>query len=505
MSDHLVFYINGVRVAATGPDASCTLTDFLRTRRRLTGTKIVCNEGDCGACSVLVGRPNANGTALRYEAIDACIAFTYQMDRAHVVTVEGLREANGGLCVLQRAMAEGHGSQCGFCTPGIVVTLQGMLEDTPASGVDASANGHAADDPHPLGEDRVRPGLSGNLCRCTGYQQIFDAAAAIDPAEAASMNDRYPPRPMLDDFARLGDQPVTITADTPGHPGKVFLPRTLEQAIRFRGANPGCRVASGTTDLGVQHNHGRPAADRLLCLRHVDELRRVELTDKDTLRVGAAATWAEVDRAAAGRVPEYHAILDRFGSPQVRHMGTLVGNLANGSPIADSLPFHLVTHTTLTLASPRGRRVVDLNDFYLGYKRLDLADDELIVAADTPLPRPDQRLRLYKVSRRRDMDISTVTAGFLLTLNDANDTITAARVAFGGVGPVAARLPDAEEALVGRPLTETTLRDAGRVARSLVSPLTDVRGGADFRRQLVENLFVKCYHDLCDEPALQTA
>jgi len=563
MRDHLVFYLNGQRVEVAGPQAFATLADYLRDTRRLVGTKVVCAEGDCGACSVLVGRASGDGASLCYQTIDSCIAFLYQLDRAHVVTVEGLKNA-GELSPVQDAMVRCHGSQCGFCTPGFVVTMHGLLEERGCNachaepgaaplarpqtescgefcgepGAAASAttttvpttttntttnntnntntttapttNGCASnrsaerESPDaPLGEDELRLGLSGNLCRCTGYQQILDAGKAIDPAAVALMNDRYPAPPMLDDFTSLGGAAADLEAVVGGQSRRVFLPRTLEQAVAFRAKHPGCTLASGTTDLGVQHNHAqaasRPVPETLLCLTHIPSLSRVAVED-GTLVAGAAATWTQIQRFVEHLVPEYHRVLTLFGSPQVRNAATIAGNLANASPIADSIPFHLVMDATLDLVSPRGPRTVKLNDFYLGYKKIDLAEDELIAAVRTPLPTARQKLKLYKVSKRRDMDISTFTAAVLLTLDKSSQTIASARLAYGGVGPTVLRLPKAEASLAGQPLTEATMRRAGQIARSEITPLSDVRGSADFRLQLAENILVKCYHDLAPQP-----
>lgn len=508
MRDHLVFYLNGNRHTAQGPEAFATLTDFLRKTLGQTGTKVVCAEGDCGACSVLIGRPSSDGTRLVYQTIDACIAFMYQLDRTHLVTIEGIKGDDGSLSPVQNAMVQGHGSQCGFCTPGFVVTMHGLLEDDVSAQPKPALQSPGGCDGCPkLSEDQLRLGLSGNLCRCTGYQQILDAGKAIDADQVQRMNDRYPAQPMLDDFAALGDAPVLIETVHHGQTRRVFLPRDLSEAVTFRAANPGCKLASGTTDLGVQYNHTPPgpAAGNgpppILSLSHVADLDRVAIED-GRLITGATATWSAIEHAVENVAPEYHRVLTLFGSPQVRNAGTIAGNFANASPIADSIPFHIVMDAELDLVSVRGTRTVKLNDFYLGYKKIDLADDELIAAVRTPLPAENQRLKLYKVSKRRDMDISTFTAGILITFDASGETITQARLAYGGVGPTVMRLPKTETYLADQPFTEATMREAGQLARTEITPLSDVRGSADFRLQLAENILVKCYHDLAPTAAL---
>ena len=466
--DHLVIYLNGKRVVIASDDAALTLAEFLRSRQAKLGTKIVCNEGDCGACSVLVGKPSAIGTSLDYVAIDSCIAFLFQLDRTHVVTVEGLT-TNGKLTPVQDAMIRCHGSQCGFCTPGFVTTMHAMVESNQT-----------------LDDASLRYGLSGNLCRCTGYTQILQAGTSIDSSSVPKLSVRYPDEPILRDFASLGPDPVCIATNT----RTIFVPRTVSQAIDIRASHPQATIISGATDYGVSHNHGRTATTDLLCLSSINGLRDIYVRD-NTLVIGAMASWIDIEHAVKSLLPEYHQILTRFGSPQIRQMGTIGGNLASGSPIADSVPLHIVLASELELISSRGTRRVSLQDFYLGYRKTMLRDDELIAYVHTPLPRDDEHIKLYKISKRRDMDISTLTFG--IWLKRSGGTIQDVRLALGGVGPTVMRIDKAEAALRGKPWTETTFQAAGRIAREQITPWTDVRGSADYRLALTENLLVKSF------------
>lgn len=502
MRDHLVFYVNGVRHAAGGREASLTLSDYLRMgcgavgASRLTGTKVACAEGDCGACTVLVGRPSADGRELEYVPIDACIAFVYQLDRTHVVTVEGIA-AEGQLSPVQRAMVDCHGSQCGFCTPGFVMAMHGLVE-----------NCRGADDGRRLADDELRLGLSGNLCRCTGYAQILEAGAAIPSARVARMESQFDSAAMLRDFASLGAKAVhvnpPVSAEANGKPAgperleraavEIFLPSTLGELLAQRAARPQSTLVSGATDLGVQVNHRKLAPVSVIATQGVPELHRLEIECGEFV-VGAAVRWARFAEFIRDCVPEYKAVLDRFGSPQIRQMGTLVGNLANASPIADSIPFHFVAESMIELSSVDGQRSVPIEKFYLGYKQLDLRPDEVITAVRAKLPAAGTHLKLYKISRRRDLDISTVTAAFLLEMDDAGEVIRTARIAVGGVGPMVLRLRRAEASLAGQPLELAALRTAGRLASEEISPISDVRGSDTYRYQLVENLFQKFYFD----------
>ena len=357
----------------------------------------------------------------------------------------------------------------------------------------------------PLSDDDLRLGLSGNLCRCTGYEQIMEAGRSLQPADMSSAAERFDTKSMLTEFSKHSG-PVLVNAQPAGETNgalsgtrapEMFLPSTLSEVLQRRAERPESTLVAGATDLGVQHNHGKIAPTDIIYTQGVAEFDQLTIENNE-LVIGAAVSWSRIESYIEARVPEYHQILTRFGSPQVRHAGTLIGNLANASPIADSIPFHYVAGSTLELASASGQRQVPIEEFYLGYKKLDLRPDEVIVSVRTLLPMDSQRLRLYKISKRRDMDISTVTAAFLIEVE--NETVTNARIATGGVAPTVVRVPKAEDSLHGKPLTLATMQEAGRIARDEITPISDVRGSAEYRLQLVENLFAKCYYDLSCSP-----
>ena len=485
MRDSLFLFLNGKPLEILGDDASLTLAEYLRYRCSLVGTKIVCNEGDCGACSVLVGRVSAAKDGSRridYLAIDSCITLLYQLDQTHVVTVEGLGNmkdtnedatADTALTPIQDAMVTCHGSQCGFCTPGFVMTMHGMIESET-----------------PLEDSNLRYGLSGNLCRCTGYVQIMDAGKSVDSSTVARIGDLYPDQTMIDAFDMLPDEAVCLESET-----TVFLPKTIDEAIAFRTDHENSVIVNGATDHGVLVNHGKVSPGDVICLASLQDFDSIEVKENQ-LRIGGGATWSRIEKAVEPLFPQYHFVLTRFGSPQIRNSGTLAGNLATGSPIGDSIPFHLVMDSRLQLVGASGRREVALADFYTGYRENVMLDDELIESVTTPLLADDERLALYKISKRRDMDISTLTLGLWLKLD--GDKIVAARMALGGVGPTVMRMPDSESFLNGNRLAEDTLREAGVIARQQISPWSDVRGGAVYRLQLTENLMVKAFYELTD-------
>ncbi len=478
--DHVLIGINGELHTVRGADAFSTLSTFLRETLRLVGTKIVCSEGDCGACTVLVGTPDPSGFA--YRAIDSCIAFLYQLDRCHVITVEGLANAsvaaNGSLHPAQIAMAENFGSQCGYCTPGFVVAMASLTEEARAQS-------------RPLDEASVRIGLSGNLCRCTGYVQILESAASIDPTRATALNHLYDPARLLAAFAETED---SVRIEHQGH--VLAVPASLDEALEERRREPAGRVVAGATDLGVQHNKGMLEPGGVLHLRHdLDGFSHTRL-EGDRMVLGAGARWSDVETLARSAAPQLAEILEIFGAPQIRNAGTVGGNLVNASPIADSLPFFYACEAILHLRSVTGQRSVPVEAFYLGYKQLDLRPDELLVEIEVPLPREEsgEQVRLLKVSRRRDLDISTFTAA--LWIRHDGTTIDTARLAFGGVGPTVIRAREAEQILTDAPFQRDTFRRAGERAASEIAPISDVRGEASYRTLLARNALLRFFHDL---------
>ncbi len=474
MRDHLVLWVNGVRREVGGGDAFRTVSDWLRGRLGLVGTKIMCAEGDCGACTVLVAEPVPDG-ALRYLPIDSCIRFVFQVDGCHVVTVDGLAR-DGELAPVQQAMVDCHGSQCGFCTPGFVMALAG--------GCHARAAGDHVD---------WRKELSGNLCRCTGYVPIFEAAARAEH-EPEWLAERFPDPSWMAEGRRLRAESLDLRGDLDGVSLRVTCPATLREALATR-REPAARVVAGATDLGVLWNKGKLRPRHWLDLSRIAALRAIDVEEAATgatLVAGPLVTWTDLLAVCQARLAEAVPILEAFGGPQIRHVGTLGGNIVNGSPIADSLPLLFALEATLELASVTATRSVPIDRFYTGYKQLDLAADELLVGVRMALPAGDDLLRLVKVSRRRDLDISTFTSAILVRRD--GDHIARARIAYGGVGPTVVRMRAAEAALVGRPFSEATFRGAGEAAAAEIKPLTDVRGSADYRRQLARNVLVEFFH-----------
>jgi xanthine dehydrogenase small subunit len=445
--DHIRFLVNGREHRAAGATAFTTLANYLRQDAAATGTKIVCEEGDCGACTVLVRRGG------EFVPVNSCILSLIQLDGASIVTVEGL-----GMNAVQQSMMQCHGAQCGYCTPGFVVAMSALFETCDR-----------------VDEKQVRDGLTGNLCRCTGYEPIIKAALTASAPET-KLRDLYP---------------QTLDAQDPVRVENFFAPTTLADAIAFKRDNAGCTIVQGATDVGVWINKRAFSAPAMLSLGKIGELNELR-DDGGAVVAGANVTLSQFEAFIADKIPELYRILNIFGSPQIKNAGTLVGNIANGSPIGDTLPYLFVAGAELELAGSNGTRTVAVPDFYLGYKKFDLRPDEIIVRVRVPVVA--DTLKLYKVSRRKDLDISAFTAAIRLRTSDGH--INSATIAYGGVAPTVVRLPKTESFLAGKPINIGTFEEAGRIARGEVKPISDVRGGADYRAQLAENILPKFYYEV---------
>lgn len=483
MRDYILVYINGKRYEIRGEQAFMSLSDYLRYERSLTGTKVVCAEGDCGACTVLRGvnhdrlSPQA---PLYYESINSCITFMHLMDCTHLVTVEGLAD-NSSLNAVQTAMVEHHGAQCGFCTPGIVCAMTEFVnhqvcqrQEAPADRLDAS---------------QVRNALTGNLCRCTGYAPILNAGLDIDLNAFVTLQKRYETPEMLQDIAEHQDQGISITTQD-----RVFYaPTSFAEAADFKARTPESKIFSSATDMGVLINKERANPMHITNLSRVSAAHQIEESE-GCIVLGARVTLSQLEHFCRSRIPEFARLMHIFASPQIKNKGTLVGNIANASPIADTLPFLFVTDAELELTSSAGQRRVNINHFYTGYKQLDLEDNEIISRVFIPIPESSDLLRLYKVSNRKDLDISTVTAAIRLAL-DEQQVIQKATLALGGVGPVVMRLPKTEAFLQGKSFSEAVFLEAGALAKSEITPISDVRASAAYRFEVAKNILAKFYYE----------
>ncbi|MEE2742443.1 MAG: FAD binding domain-containing protein [Bdellovibrionota bacterium] len=474
MRDTIVFYINGTRHEIGNKDAFKSLSDYLRYDLGKTGTKVVCAEGDCGACTVLVssGRDMEKGK-LYYRSLNSCITFLHLMDLHSIITVEGIAEGSK-LHPIQSAMREKQGAQCGYCTPGFICAMAGMTDDLKKK-------------KKPITEKCTKNYLTGNLCRCTGYDPIITAALSTDLEKVSPLYERYHSQSMIDEFSDLKNKSVKIKKDN----YEVFLPSQIEEALELLEEGE-IRITSGATDLGVQVNKGRHEMVKVLSLYRIQEMEKLEKINNE-FHVGATSTWTDIEKAFENDIPEYSKLLRIFASPQIKNTGTLVGNIANASPIADGTPFLMVCGASVVLISKKGERKVPLTKFYKGYKDLDLEKGEIIKKVIIPIPPKEDLLKLYKVSLRKDLDISAVT--FACQTQIKENKITNIKLAYGGVGPVVKRLEETENFLEGKPWNEETIKEGMKLVENEITPISDIRGSAKFRTQVSKNLLLKFFNE----------
>jgi len=456
------FYLNGRRrdVAARGPG---TVLDYLRLDARLTGTKEGCGEGDCGACAVVVCDLDAAG-AVRARAINACLAFLPALDGTYVLTVEGLAPKDA-LHPVQERMVALHASQCGFCTPGFVMALAAF-----------SQSGEPAEDA------AIHDALAGNLCRCTGYRPIVDAARQSKEAGGLWWSAKAPEIAAALHALGIGRaaQPAA------GY----FAPRSIAELGALLARMPEARIVAGATDLGLAvAKHGlKPPA--FVSVASIPELRRIE-THPDRLRIGAAATLTDLLPVLEPRYPGVGTLLRRFGSRQIRNLATIGGNLCNASPIGDLAPVLLALDATLHLRSAQGARDLAIGAFFAGYRRTAMVAGEFLEAVTLPHLKDNDRFGVYKLSKRYDQDISTVCAAFRFRVEGARPmggTIIAARIGMGGMAATPKRASACEAGLAGQPFTAETVERALSALAEDFAPLADLRGSAGFRRIAAANL-----------------
>ncbi|MYN16136.1 xanthine dehydrogenase small subunit [Rugamonas sp. FT107W] len=463
MSEPIRFYYRGAVQEISGAAPTRTVLQHLREDLHCTGTKEGCAEGDCGACTVVVGSLNAAGQ-LEMKAVNSCIQFAPTLDGKALFTVEDLQQPDGALHPVQQAMVECHGSQCGFCTPGFVMSLWGMYLDK---------------DGQPAQRKEIDDCLSGNLCRCTGYRPIIDAAHRMTELPKVGF-----------DRAALAEQLRALQRDAgasySAHGQTFHAPRTLDELVALRAAHPKATLLSGSTDVGLWVTKQMRDLGDIIYLGHVGALQTVGEAD-GMLRIGAGVSLNDAYEALCRLYPsQLGEMWQRFASLPIRNAGTLGGNVANGSPIGDSMPWMIAVGSEVVLRGPAGERVMPLEAFYLDYQKKDMRPDEFVAAVRVPLPREGVQFRTYKLAKRFDQDISAVCAAFAFKLD--GDHIVDARIAFGGMAATPRRAARAEASLNGLRWNEANLRVAMDMLAQDFAPLTDMRASSTYRMQTAQNL-----------------
>ena len=457
----LQFVRRGQTVTLHNVPPDRTLLEVLREDLHGTDTKEGCNEGDCGACTVVLGEDD--GGRLKYRAVNSCIRLAHSIHGQALWTAQDLLAADGSLHPVQQAMVQCHGSQCGFCTPGFVMSLFGMYQNHVVPGL-------------PITRALAQQDLSGNLCRCTGYRPILDAAQTMANLPRVTVNEVD----LLQQLKQLNQAGQGLEANL-----AYFLPDTLAELLQLRSSHPAAQLVAGCTDVGLWVNKGHRRLPQVLDLSRVAELRRVEHYPHH-LAIGAAVSLTEAFAALVTDRPQLQAFAQRFAGLPVRNSGTMGGNVANGSPIGDSMPLLIALGANVVLMSTRGHRELPLAQLYTGYRQNVMAPDELLAWIKVPKAVPQELSRVYKVSKRFDDDISALCLAVAMHLEGGQ--IVLASIGVGGVAATPVRAGQTEALLTGQPWNEATVQRAMLVLRQEFSPISDLRASSAYRVEVLGNL-----------------
>ena len=480
------FLLDGEVTTLVGIAPTRTVLQVLREDLGRTGSKEGCAEGDCGACTVVIAERHEGG--VRYRAVNSCIQFAPLLDGKALITIEGLKGSDGSLHPVQQAIVDGHASQCGFCTPGFVMSLFALYKTCNAPS-----------------RQEINDTLAGNLCRCTGYRPIVDAALAMYElgrsipdakldwltAPAGSCSDAAR-RTEAELAARLADmersEDLVITREGASY----YAPRTLAAFAALRERMPTARILAGGTDLGTWVTKQHRDLGEVLSIGSVAELKRTAVSATH-IEIGAAVALVDASAPLVAHYPDLVALFRRFASPPIRNAGTLAGNIANASPVGDTMPCLIAIGATVVLQKGARTRELPLEALYLGYQKTALEAGEFVAQVRVPLPQQGSVFRAWKISKRFDQDISTLCGAFLLRLDGGR--VSAARVAFGGMAAMPRRAAACEAALAGRPWNEAA-RDAAIAALAVdYQPIDDMRGSARYRLKVAQNLLRRLWFE----------
>ena len=477
------FVLDGHIVEAQGKRRTTTVLDYLREELHRTGTKEGCAEGDCGACVVLVGQLNAAGTAINYVPSNSCMQLLPSLDGKSVKTVESLKSKDGTLHPIQQGMVDCFGSQCGFCTPGIVMSLTGLVQ------TNACPN-----------RAQINDALSGNLCRCTGYKPIIDATlkACQRPAAELKINDTADVV-LLKQIARENEPTVGLDGQIITQPvvrtkkGSEFVsPATVDEVATYLVKHPKATLLAGSTEIGLQVNKQFARPEHIVYLGNVAELKAVKdskVSGQDVWSIGAATPLTVVENLVSKAYPDFAEVIRRFGSPPIRSTATLAGNIANGSPIGDTMPCLMALGATLLLRAGDKTRKVELDAFYTGMKANVMQAGEFIVSIELPKPKAGEVFRAHKISKRFDQDISATVAAMRYELVDGK--LKNVQIAYNGMAPSPCRAPKIEAVVEGKAPADVRAADIDAAITASFPARDGLRATWAYRSLVARNLIVQ--------------
>ncbi len=457
----LQFVRRGELVSLRNVPPTRTLLEVLREDLQCTGTKEGCNEGDCGACTVVLGE--AKDGRIHYSAVNSCIRLAHSVNGLALWTVEDIASTDGTLHPAQQALVQCHASQCGFCTPGFAMSLFGLYQNQQGK-------------TEPISRAQAMASLSGNLCRCTGYRPIVEAALQMGDLHPVHVNEAE----LLQKMELIKHTPIGQEPDS-----SYISPTSLPALLSARTQHPQAQIVAGCTDVGLWINKLHMAFAQVLDVSRVQELRQIE-DHPHELHIGAAATLTQAFAALVADRPHLHTFATRFAGLPVRNAGTLGGNVANGSPIGDTMPLLIALGSRIVLMSEQGQRELQLEDFYVGYRKNLLAADEVLAWIKVPKATPGELSRVFKISKRFEDDISAVCLALQLRIEDGH--VRLASIGAGGVAATPVRAKQTEAALRNQPWTQATVTQAMATLRQEFTPLTDLRASAAYRVQVLGNL-----------------
>jgi xanthine dehydrogenase small subunit len=447
-----------------------SVLNFLRSLPNHKGTKRGCDEGDCGACTVALGTPGVDNK-IQYIAVDSCLMFLPMIHGKHLVTIENLKDDEGELHPVQKAMVENHGSQCGFCTPGIVMSMFALYKNNKAPS-----------------REEIDRALTGNLCRCTGYEPIVKAATSLRNDRGTDHIAARSPR-ILELLRSIPSGSIALQTEEQ----KYFLPASLPDALEILRQHPNALILSGATDVALRVTKRFELLSEIIDLSHITALQTVE-EHKEYLKIGSGVALQDILPPAQTHFPALYNMLNVFGSQQIRNLATLGGNLGTASPISDTLPVLMAYNARVVLRSAKGVREVPLDQFIIGYRKTARKQDEIIASVVIPKSPRESIVRSYKVSKRRDFDISTVSGGFRLGL-DREKRVAQITLAYGGMAEYTKRSQSAERYLLGKAWNRANVEKAMKLVDDDFHPISDVRASAEMRQIVARNLLLKFWSE----------